>query len=509
MSLFRTNIKSLIKINTIVFDNFVNLKAGIEIPPTNYAFIDESLNKSNIFTNIIGKNEKNENQYKIKFEDLEKLKLNQPINSVIKYNMDKYKYLHKDILAKASNELKEKIYKYTYFEYGFEYWILTDLVRRYNIQGKELFLAMTANNEKYQKIWDEANESSNGYKYFDYIGGYGIKNGYLTDVYKGETMLNLRKYVDRSGIAGYTRLIDLMEEKIKIKATNNYIETIGKNTEKNTEKIKIKDIDESWSDNENKITIPSMNLEGKTVNYCNHNLNTNKTYSFGLNLTNEEISILNKDLDEDTDDDYEIKYKKSLERDKRDLAQFKKFISNGISNGDFDLEKYFEYKLRPKYDWTWTDDVDKTNLDNYILVPKKDYEKSFMEDLSVTNCIIFGKSNIRFCDVEKLLSLIRYKYEMYVETLDNFEIYYSNTHFIKPNTIDEKINSMEFCKYQDMLECAKWLIQIMNEIEPSLINLHNYHTLVNYCKQKDNLEEKEFNILIRNEKYRIEKKTFN
>jgi hypothetical protein len=57
-----------------------------------------------------------------------------------------------------------------------------------------------------------------------------------------------------------------------------------------------------------------------------------------------------------------------------------------------------------------------------------------------------------------------------------------------------------------MLECAKWLIQIMNQINPSQINHHNYHVLVEYCRNKDNIQEQYFNKLVESEQMRIKKK---
>lgn len=105
-----------------------------------------------------------------------------------------------------------------------------------------------------------------------------------------------------------------------------------------------------------------------------------------------------------------------------------------------------------------------------------------LENVSIVNCIIFGESNIRFSDVEKLLSLIRFGSEYYSYTLDNFTIRYYSEHHLLLNTDDKKINSLEFCKYSDILQCAKWLVQIMNQINPSQINHDNYHTIVAYCK---------------------------
>jgi hypothetical protein len=54
-------------------------------------------------------------------------------------------------------------------------------------------------------------------KYFDYCGSYGLKNYYPLNIYKSQTKLNLRRYVDMSGITGYYNLIKLFENKITSK----------------------------------------------------------------------------------------------------------------------------------------------------------------------------------------------------------------------------------------------------------------------------------------------------
>ena len=59
-----------------------------------------------------------------------------------------------------------------------------------------------------------------------------------------------------------------------------------------------------------------------------------------------------------------------------------------------------------------------------------------------------------------------------------------------------------------MLECAKWLIQIMNQINPNQINHHNYHTLIRYCEYKDNIPEQYFNRMVLSEQIRIKEMTF-
>jgi hypothetical protein len=450
MSFYRTGIKPLVTINTLVFDNFIKVKTNFKIPPNEFIFD----------TNLINLN-KSENS--IRLDDLKKLKLNQSINSLINYHTDKYSIHHK-VLSKISQELKSEIYTNTYFSEGFEKWIITNFVRKYVITGKELFLAMTKNNETYQNIWNEkminAQEES---IYFDYCNGFGLKNTYPVDIYKTTTELNLRRYVDRNGFQGYNKLIELFEEKIKSQPIN----LIPLNGDTNLTTDLANDI--TVDDNSSNTIIPSMDLKGKEINYYNHN--------------DKKIYIL------DTD-----KY-----------VEFSEFINKGIENKIFNLDKYFNYALKPQYNYEPDCQLDRNNLDNYVLTP---HINTRLENISIANCIIFGESNIRYSDVEKLLSLIRFSSSYYTRTIDNFTIVYDLEQNIEPNVYDDKINQMEFCKYADMLECAKWLIQIMNQINPNQINHHNYHTIVRYCKQKDNLHEEYFNNLVSSEQMRIREITF-
>lgn len=117
MTLFRIKIPQLVPIDTIIFDNYVNLTTKIEIPPNDYIFTENDIYKQNTFQNIIkyfnpnefAKYKNNQNittgnttriktHHKIKLEDLKKMKLNKSINSIIDYNEDKF-VLHKNILV--------------------------------------------------------------------------------------------------------------------------------------------------------------------------------------------------------------------------------------------------------------------------------------------------------------------------------------------------------------------------------------------------------------------------
>ena len=390
----------------------------------------------------------------IKEKDLLNIK-NDYIGRILKIYDNDY-YINKNHLKDVSTKLKEEIKKNTYFENSFELWNITKLVRKYNITGKDIFLSMTKDNEEFNKKWLEK-EVIYDYKRFDYCNHKAIKNSFSTDINKNETTLNLRRYVERGNFNGYKQLINMLEEKIKEEP--NYNNLLLYNLIKEDEKI-----NNNKKINKNEIFIPSMDLKDKTLFYFNQN------------------------------NDKKCKIKEH--------KKFYNMIINGKEEKIFNLSNYLSYNLRPNYDLF---EIDEKDLNNYILTPRNETELS---NLSIINCIIFGEDNIRFEDINKLMSLVRFKSIHYSVILDNINISHYDGQRIKINSDDKELNEMQFCKYQDILECCKWLIQIMNNINPELINHHNYHTLVEYCKKYDNYNEQRFNSLIFYEKYRIEKINF-
>ena len=432
MSLFRTNIKKFIDIKYIIYNDFINLKTDIKIPDNDKIIYGEY----------------------IKEKDLLNIK-NDYIGRILKIYDNNY-YIHKNNLKDVSTKLKEEIKKNTYFENSFELWNITNLVRKYNITGKDIFLSMTKDNEKFNQKWLEK-EVINDYKSFDYCNHKAIKNSFSTDINKNETTLNLRRYVERGNFNGYKQLINMLEEKIKEEP--NYNNLLLSNLIKESEKIN----NNKKIDN-NEIIIPTMDLKDRTLSYFNKN------------------------------DNNECKIKEHKE--------FYDMVIDGKKKKIFNLSNYFSYNLRPNYDLL---KIDEKDLNNYILTPRYETELS---NLSIINCIIFGEDNIRFEDINKLMTLVRFKSIHYSVILDNINISHYEGQRIKINSDDKELNEMKFCKYQDIVECCNWLIQIMNNINPELINHHNYHTLVEYCKKYDNYYEQRFNKLIDYEKYRIKKINF-
>jgi len=201
---------------------------------------------------------------------------------------------------------------------------------------------MVEDTKEYQDIWNEK-ESNEGYKYFDYCGCYGLKNNYPTNIYKSQTQLNLRRYIDRCGITGYQNLIKLFEEKIKLPPNVNI----------NIEEIETEETEEENNELTNKTTynpnsnaaqiqIPSSNLEGLELNYYNRNFDhfSDKKPTYPLDINSDGI-----------------------------FNEFNKFLSEGKNNKVFNLDKYFKYVLIKKYDYNEDNKLDKYDLENYVLTP--------------------------------------------------------------------------------------------------------------------------------------------
>ena len=77
---------------------------------------------------------------------------------------------------------------------------------------------MTQNNQKYINIWNDF-KTEQGVKYFNYL-----------QPYKTETMLCLHKYVERSLIDDYKKLLELFEKKLNFFQPFNKLYILNKNS---------------------------------------------------------------------------------------------------------------------------------------------------------------------------------------------------------------------------------------------------------------------------------------
>lgn len=176
----------------------------------------------------------------------------------------------------------------------------------------------------------------------------------------------------------------------------------------------------------------------------------------------------------------------------KDIINYKSFIHAGIKYNSFDLSNYFQFEFQQNYNTnkSQSDYNNRYNTNNYIYTPK--YEMALW-NFSMSNCLIFGKTNIRLQDVNNLLTLVKFKnMSVYhdVICIDNYRIRYieslsSNAKYtILFLTDKEYIDHLNFCStHEQKYFVVKHLIQIMNEVNEELLNHHNYNVLVEYLSK--------------------------
>lgn len=410
MPLYRINAKKLVTITNIIYKDLFNIKCqSFKIPDASSSVIHR--------------------------EEFENLPRNNNVNDVLNYYDNlvlRFEHIFENISPNLKYQIKDKVV----FENGFDNVNVTKLVRSFDIPGQSIFLALTQNNDEYIELWNKQHVNDKS-KYFDYIGSYGVKCRLptLNHHYDIDTIINIRRYVDRSGIRGIKRVLQLFENNID-KPEKTYIEPIKKEY--------LSEFDET-----NTYIVPQI-LPDKQQYYYNNNCDS--TYSM------------------DTLDEFE---------------EYRKFYNENKKLNNFDLTKYFKY-----------------TENNRILTP---YRNTTLENISIVSCIIFGNDNIRFCDVNKLMSYVRFSKSHYTYTVDNFTIEVYNEHrLLLCNDVDNNC----FAQYNNFLDVANWILQVMNLLNPKDINHHNYKVLADYCEKYDDYDEKMAHSLISHEKHRIENITF-
>ena len=375
------------------------------------------------------------------------------------------------------NRLTNEIEKYTFYLDGFEKWNITNLCRKYNIEGKDLFLVLTRNqipygagvlnydknrqkDENLIKEYERRKKESNKYVYFDWYNGVGIKNGFPIDIHDNQTPveLNMRRYNDRNGGEGYQRILSLVEQKIKAKKEypfQSYLKT--ENVEKT---IHVIDISPEVEAANEKITDESQKYKQSLYNHRNDYL-----------FTTGEKKVW----------DYQM------------LPYYEK-----IKAEPHLLELAHDFKLDIKYDY-WNNNM--SRIEDKKDIGKLDISYMFWEPtfrdfdvISVVNKIIFGKSRINKDSLPYLLSLIRFQeHPDYNIQLDNYLVKERMFHTSgKPKyeieiiTDNEVLRKMDLVSdpYEMMIAC-KYLIKLMNETPPELLNHHNYKVIGDYYMKHD------------------------
>ena len=412
-------------------------------------------------------------------------KFNNDAMYVYKGVLQAFKENNLDITDGPGVEIFNDFRDCTHFERGFEDWDITHIVRKYKLDAADVFNALVADAMPYNMgvhAYDErkvpkflaefkekvAHCAAKGDKniYIDYWYGIGIKSWFPIDVHNDETpfKLAIRRYNDRNGDTGFALIIGMLSKSFETRMSE-YVMPIEKDLiliEKAPELSYTKeyDIDANSEIEPNKpcekansdITyIWRYSIEQKKQNYFNH-----RNISYPDKPATWDYMML----------EFYNKYIRDVPgRDMYlSLAHLFQFSDNTI-NGK-------------RYSATAT------------LDPNSEY------CCSITNMIIYGKVNINWYILERLLPLIRVKFVSsgYTQTtqLDNYvisEISYPGLEgpVYKIDWRDDNVAiELERPKSDyEKLKTAKALYRLMNEIPPELLNFNNYYHVCSWYHRND------------------------
>lgn len=371
----------------------------------------------------------------------------------------------------------------THFERGLEDWDITHLIRKYKLDSSDVFNALVTDAMPYNmgvfsydankvsKFVTEFKEKVSVHVqqgktsvYIDYWYGIGIKSHFPVDINNDETpfKLSIRRYNDRNGGTGFSRIIGMLVQTFERRNPdyNIPVEKGGILVEKELEP----NYDVKYDINANKSITPSMpspnseseyiwkySIDQKRQNYFNHRSlscpNKPSTWDYMMRV------FYNKYIKDVVGRDMYLS-----------LAHLFQFRDNTISG--------------------------KCYNSNMTLDPNSRY------CCSVVNMIIYGKVNINWEILERLLSLIRFKSVSsgYTPTtqLDNYvisEISYPGLEgpVYKIDWRDDNVSTeLERPKTDyEKLMTAKALIRLMNEVPPELLNFNNYYHVCSWYHRND------------------------
>ena len=523
-TLLRTNVAIFKHIPRVIYHQYLPVKTDIYVPLQSFF----KLNKPE--------------GYIMRKEDFTEEMMNDHIRTRVNFT-DKYLSKDSDLINNSLNDssvnqnspdIKEFINNDTHYEVSYNtFWDITDLVRKLGISGKDLFLALGTDNvpdlntlgiishqkggnseEALTNIWNDSlkKKSDRNYVHFDWINGVGIKNSFAVDTNKDRSILDMRRFNERNYDIGYDRLIDLFNQRIcEIKNGQRKIKEIESTTFPD-----LTDYNKDNFDLEVKLDPTYLKYKGSYKNDIVEPFPSNNygkqgyfnRYGFGEEL----LGLYSKDM----------KPQRFIQSDairtiQDELANYRAFIEQGIKDGRFDLERYFQHefiynKSSKNSDWKKKLPIDffKNDTRYYKL---DSFNSTSLENLSIVNCLIFGKTNVRTEDIDKLIGLVRYKViNTCTKVIDNFILDDrfrwdgDKSLYLQIQTDSNEIDSLDFPKtINSKLKVAGHILQIMNELDLNVINTHNYEALMEYIWDNDHHK---FSILASSEKNRIESLNF-
>ena len=461
------NIKSP---NYIVFNSFIKT-SFIDVH-------DETKNKITFFDKDIQNNmsyseiQKLYEKYnrKNELQDYEKI-----ANTITMEIVDNLKIYPTDMQKVFINEISTN----TYFKRYFEDYNITNLIRKYKLEPGEIFSFLVQPHKKFNnnsgfynkynqyldycvkefsKIKDKTHHIDQNYIYFDY---YNNKENYITVGLKCSIplsinlpmTLNLRRYQDRNSFIFFPRLFNMLAYKL----------------EKNPELKDNTDFEVYDETHKNFIESKVEKIVYK------------KSY-FNIEKFNEQISKTIEVPKEEKFSNAYVMYDSIINK------KIQSWFNHRYSI--LDRKKVWNYMMEPFYEEYIKNSIQDYELAKFIKLDEKNklminYENEMqMDEISIVNMIIFGKTNINQNILERILPLIRYNNNSHFNytQLDNYVILHKDGDHNAPSYEiifkDDNIHQLQFVNNDDeKRKVVRGLLKLMNEINPEHLNFNNYYQL--------------------------------
>jgi len=388
--------------------------------------------------------------------------------------------------------LVKDIYENTYYEEEFEYWNITDLVRKYSLSSFDVFYAMIENalpcnsgifsfNDKQMNIdtikttfYARIKSSTADNVYFDWWNGIGIKCHYPVDVNRTPFKLNMRRFNDRNNNTGYCSIIKLL-----FGSLSNKKDAV--------------------------VQIPQLLAADAPAPASEAHVAPKSQATMLLDFSRFFPSPIKSENDRIVDD---IKHELSLkpEYDESTMLfesamEHRYYLSHRNNEWEYQMKPYYEKYIKPELEYC--------NITKFFGVDLSPKNGKF-EKLSIVNMLIFGQSAVPFITFCSILELIRYQAKDNEFQLDNYVIkehpcaeHATVTKKYKIEWRDDNINDLKFVETaSNKLTIVKKLIKLMNEVESDKLNWINYYNATVYLIRYESINNN-IKFLVYNENNRL------
>jgi hypothetical protein len=437
----------------------------------------------------------------IKYADLhgQFIRYKKPTNTL--EDLNKSTARHASLITKALNAypadirqaLATELVNRTYLDYRLELWNITSVVRARGLDTADVFGALVKDAVPYgmgmfnhkevtvkhadlvttfrAELADAKNPQNpkarpQDYISIDYWNGIGIKTRLPVDITNPVTPceINIRRFNDRNGDTGFERIITLLAE-------NKVLDLVEIN--------------------------PAIQQESPVINVKADPWLDSDYLAEQVKRANSELAIIPPA--DGTDIHYIWLY--SMERNRPNYYNHRQRCDSYDDKADSKPAgqkwPYMMSVLREEY----LADSGAHEFELCTLFRFEDNSLSSAIDAShrfktasIVNMIIYGKTNINHACLELLLPLVRVKLDNKSQKyqLDNYELEdvfrYGNdplpTYNIKWRA--DTVNELGFADtYIDRLLVAKYLIRLMNEVDPVQLNFNNYYHVCSWYYMND------------------------